>query len=130
MDCRLKGMSPISSRKHRAAVGLLQLADAPVAGPGKGAFLVAEKLTLQQGFGNRHAVDHQKRIVGPVAVLVDGPGHQFLARPGFPADQDRGAGGRNPPDGLVDLLHGRAAADDGLARGLVRRDVDIHRLSA
>jgi len=51
-------------------------------------------------------------------MLVDGPGHQFLAGPGLAAHQHGGVGGGGPADGLVEFLHGRALADDGLGRGL------------
>ena len=98
-------------------MGLLELPHPAVDGPGKGPLLVAEQFALQQGFGDGHAVDDQKGFGRPQAVLVDGPGHQFLAGAGFPPDEHGGVGGRHPADGLVDLLHGLAAADDGVRRG-------------
>ncbi len=68
-----------------------------------------------------------KRLVGPQAVLVDGAGDQLLAGAGFPPDQHGGLGGGDPPDGLVDILHGLAAADDGLAVRCGRGAVHVHR---
>ena len=86
---------------------------APVHGPGEGPFFVAEQLAFQERFGNGHAVDHQEGLVRAQAVLIDGPRHQFLARARFSPDEDRGVRGRHPAHGLVDLLHGLAAPDDG-----------------
>ena len=43
--------------QQRAAVGLLELADAPGDGAGEGALLVAEQLGFQQGLGDGGAVD-------------------------------------------------------------------------
>ncbi len=43
--------------QQRAAVGLLELADAPRDGAGEGALLVAEQFGFQQVLGDRRAVD-------------------------------------------------------------------------
>ena len=55
-------------------------------------------------------------ILTPLAVLIDGAGHQFLSRARFPADEHGGVGRGHPPDRLVELLHGRAAPHDGVGR--------------
>ena len=100
-----------------AAVGLLEAADAPGLGAGEGAALVAEQLALQQRLGNGGAVDGDERLVGAVAVLVEGAGDEFLAGAGLAADQHRDRGGGHPADFLVDVLHGAAAADEGETGG-------------
>ena len=51
--------------------------------------------------------------LGPGAVLVDRAGDQFLAGAALAGNQHRHVLGRDPADGLVDLAHGRARADDG-----------------
>ena len=47
--------------EERAAVGLLELADAAAVGPGERALLVAEQLALEQRLGDGGAVDRQER---------------------------------------------------------------------
>ena len=59
---------------------LLELADAAALRPGEGALLVAEQLALQQRLRDGGTVEGQERRLGPRAVLVDGAGHQLLAR--------------------------------------------------
>src|SRR5262245_27431804 len=109
-------------KKQGAAVGLLEPADAAALRPGEGALLVAEQLALQQRLRDGGAVQGQKRRLGPRAVLVDGPGHQLLARAALAGDQHRERLVGDAADGLVHLLHGRARTDDGFARlVLVRR---------
>ena len=50
-----------------------------------------------------------------MAVLVEGPGDQFLPRPGLAADQyGHGRGGKTT-EGLVDIEHGPAVPDEGVA---------------
>ena len=114
-------------QKDGAAVGLLDFADPPVGGAGEGAFLIAEKFTLQKGIGNGDAVDYQKRFVVPQTVLVDCAGGQFLAGAGFTPDQHCGLRRGHPADAFVDVLHFRAAADDGLPPAFFRHTVEIHR---
>src|SRR5262245_2991396 len=57
---------------------------------GEGPALVAEELGLEQGLGNGGAVDVDERAGAPRPSLVDRPGEQALARPGFAQDQDWG----------------------------------------
>ena len=74
--------------EERAAARLLELAHALAVGPGEGALFMAEQFGLQQGFGNGGAVDGQKLGRGPRTMLLDCPGHQFLARAALAQDQD------------------------------------------
>ena len=97
--------------EERAAVALLELADPLAVGPGERALLVAEQLALQQALRDGRAVDRQERLVGPLAVLVDGPGDQLLAGAALAEDQHRHVLRGDPADRLVHLLHRRAAAD-------------------
>ena len=99
--------------KQRAAVALLELADAAAVGAGEGALLVAEQLAFQQVLRDGGAVEGQERCFAPGAVLVDGPGDQFLAGAALAGDQHGDVLGRDAADGLVHLAHGRAGAENG-----------------
>ena len=112
--------------EERAAVALLELADAAAVGAGEGALLVAEQLALQQGLRDGGAVEGQERRLGPGAVLVDGAGDQFLAGAALAGDQHRHVLGGDAADGLVDLAHGRAGADDGAVHVGVRGGLGDH----
>ena len=57
--------------KQRAAVALLEFADAPLIGAGEGAPLVAKQLAFQQRVGNGGAVDGQKRLFRARAEMID-----------------------------------------------------------
>ena len=52
--------------QQRAAVGLLEFADAPRDRAGEGALLVAEQLGFEQSFGNGGAIDADERLLGAV----------------------------------------------------------------
>ena len=76
--------------------------------PGECAFLVAEQLALQQPGGDRRAIQFHERAALARAQVMHRPGNEFLARAGFPADQDGGVGGGDRRDLL----------EDGKERGL------------
>jgi hypothetical protein len=52
-----KGNVPDLIKKQCAAIGLLKTADTGFYGPGKRAFLLAEKFALQQGLGKGGAIN-------------------------------------------------------------------------
>ena len=108
-----------------AVVGLLEAADAPVFGAGKGAAFVAEQLAFEQGLGDGGAVDGDEGRLGAVAVLVNGAGDEFLAGAGLAADQDVDGLGGDAANLLVDRLHGAAVADQGGAGGPGRAQFDL-----
>ncbi|MNR66796.1 hypothetical protein D3C85_1904820 [compost metagenome] len=54
---------------------------------------MTEQFGLHQAFGERAAVDRDKRIVAPGAEVVQVTGHQFLAGAGFADDQHAGITG-------------------------------------
>ena len=83
-------------------------------GAGEGPLLVAEQFALEKGVRYGDAVDHEVGAFGPQAVLVDGAGHQFLARARLAAYQYQRVRGRGTADGLVDLVHGAARAHQRL----------------
>ena len=93
LACMGRGMSPISSRNTRAALGLHQQPGAVLAGVGERAPLVAEQLALQQGLGHRGAVDGHERPAPPLAAFVQRLGDQVLARAALPRDEHGRIGG-------------------------------------
>src|SRR5579885_612205 len=114
-------------QKNCSTVGLLEAADASAFGAGKGAPLVTEQFAFQQRFGNGGAVDGDERSGGPVAVLVNGAGNKLLAGAGLAADQHADRFGGDAADFLVNVLHGAAVADDGVASAA--RRAQGHRLN-
>ena len=89
---------------------------------GEGAPLEAEQLGLEQGLGDRGAVDLDERPRRPRAGPVKGAGQQPLARPRLALDQQRrqpaplGPVREQPPDRLPDGLDRRALPEQ-LAQG-------------
>ena len=69
--------------EQRAAVGLAEEAGTRGAGAREGPPHVAEQLALEQPFGERGAVDRHEPPVGALGEVVDGAGHQLLARAGL-----------------------------------------------
>ncbi len=99
-------------QKHGPAVGLLNAAHPPTDRPRERPFLVTEQLAFEQRFGNGHAIDHHEGLLGTQTVLVNRPGNELLPRPRLAANQHRGVRRSHPSNGLVDILHGLAPADD------------------
>ena len=116
--------------EQRAAVALLELADAAAVGAGEGALLVAEQLALQQRLGDGGAVQRQERRLRPRPVVVDGAGDELLAGAALAGDQDRDVLRGDAADGLVDLTHRRAAAEDRAIRVGIRLGLGDHRRGA
>ena len=99
-------------KKARSAVGFLKEASPRGYSPGKGPFLVAKKLALEEMFGKGGAVDGNEGPGGPGTVGVNAPGDEFLAGPTFPHDQNVGLTGCDLLDQVVNLDHGTASAHD------------------
>ena len=102
--------------EERAAVGLFQQALAGLLGPGERPADVAEQLALGQRRAERGDVDRHERPAAPPAVLMDRPGHQFLAGAALAADVDAGLGRGDDRNPLEDLLDGRRRADNRRGR--------------
>jgi len=62
---------------------------------------VAEQFTLQNTVGQGSAIDHHKGAIPAIAVVMDRPGHQFLACSAFTLDEHAGSG-RSYTQGKVD----------------------------
>jgi hypothetical protein len=102
--------------EQRAAVGQLEAALLAAGRAREGALLVAEQLGLQQGLGQRRAVDGHEGPALARRPVVDGPGEQLLAGTALALDEHGGRGvgdlldqGHQPPE------HG--AGPDDLALG-------------
>ena len=94
---------------------------------------MAEQLALQQRLGQRAAVDDDQRMKASRAAGMNGARHQFLSGAAFAGDEDRSIGWRDRLDGIEDVLHGGALADDvGRPRNLRDRllQTDIFLLGA
>jgi hypothetical protein len=98
--------------EDRALVGGLELADLVVDGAGEGALDVAEELRLDQGLGDRAAVDGDQGAAGARRSLVDLAGDQLLAGAGLAGDHDGDVDAGDLLDAAVDVDHLRAGADD------------------
>src|ERR1051326_6290868 len=96
------------------AVGQLEQSRPRAHRPGERALLVPEELALDQGRGNRGAVDLDERRRRAGAVVVDGAGEELLAGAGLALHHHRHLTvGRDPARLLDDLAERRALAEDG-----------------
>jgi len=103
-------------------VRLLDLArGAFLAGAGKGAALVAEQLGFDQRFGNRRAIERDKRLLGTRAAVVEGLGEDFLAGAGFALDQDRNVAAKHLAGAVDGELQARVAGVQRVEREWRRR---------
>ncbi len=100
-----------------ALVGRLEEPGLGAPGVREGASFESEELTLEEGLGDRRTVDVDEGTAAARAESMDQMGHQPLAGPGLPLDQDRGQtpadllAGNQAPDCFPDALHGRALAE-------------------
>ena len=78
---------------------------------------MSEQLAFQKGLRQGGAVEGQEPLGGAGAVVIDGAGHQLLAGAAFSHDQRGDVLRGDAADGLKDLAHGGAAADDVVAVG-------------
>ena len=74
-------------QEQRAAVGLFEASRALCRGAGEGALLMTEEFGLDQILGDGGHVQSDELVLLARAVAMQGMGHQFLARAGFPVDE-------------------------------------------
>ena len=74
--------------------------------------LDAEKLRLEERFGEGGAVDRDERTLASRALLVDQTGDQLLARAAFPRDENRNGRDRHPGHDVQDASHRNRLADE------------------
>src|SRR5271165_920937 len=77
---------------------------------GERALFVAEEFAFEKRFGECRAVYGHKWFGGSIAVAMDRPGHEFLARTGFSGDEDGGRSRRNPGDAVANVANDLALA--------------------
>ena len=104
--------------KQTATVGMLDLADAALAGTGEGVRFVAEYLALEQALRQAAAVEGDELFALASAEVVQAARDQFLAGAGFALDQHVGVGIGDVGDQFAQLLHGRRTTDDALLQRL------------
>ena len=97
--------------QNRAAVGELELPYLALVRASERAPLVAEQLTFQQRLRDRHTVELHGGPIGPLALGVNGFGHELLAGAAFTQHQHGGIRPHDFVEGLEDLSHGRRLAD-------------------
>ena len=119
-------MSPISSRNRVPPLHCSNLPMRRRSAPVKAPFSWPNSSLSSRLLRDGRAVEGQERRLGPGAVLVDGAGDQLLAGAALAGDQHRHVLGGDAADGLVDLAHGRAGADDGAVHVRVRRGLGDH----
>ena len=116
-DLQILRQLPYFVQKQGSALG--QFETSPLAGdrPGERAFLMAEEFAFKHARIEGHAVDRDKGLVLARRGIVDGTGHQFLARAGLARYEHGGAAGRGTLDHLQDPADGPAFADDLVQTG-------------
>lgn len=77
-------------------MGRLHQADVALLCAGESAFLVAKKLTLEEGLTQSRAVQWHKGFVGAGAGVVNGLGDQFFPSTGFAQQEHGGVARRHP----------------------------------
>ena len=111
-------------KKQRATIGRLDPPDLTLMGASKCALFVAKQFGLDQVFGDRAAVDRDKRLGMALGLAVQGFGHQFFAGAAVAADQDRGLSGRQLGQQLAQLAD-RSAVAQQLVFGLVHCGITL-----
>src|SRR5260370_12308421 len=79
-ELRLRGKGEIDDLVQKKASALCNL-ESPLLSPicpGKRALLIAEEFRLDQGVGNRAAVDGDNRPFASAPPVIDRPSHEFL----------------------------------------------------
>src|SRR2546425_9207278 len=71
-----------------SAIRLFEFTQMPDCGTGEGAFLVTEKLGLNQFGGNRRAIQGDERVLATRRFFMDGPRNKLFAGSGFAENAD------------------------------------------
>ena len=93
-------------------VRLLEPALPGADGTGERTANVAEQLGLEECLRNRAAVERDKTVRSPGAVVVNGARDDLLAGSGFSGDQNRAVRSRHGLEQMKQLLHRPAAPQD------------------
>src|SRR5688572_15325767 len=79
---------------------------------GEGAFLVSKQFAFEQVFWNGSAIHGHKRIIFPLALSMDGTGHELFAGAALTGDKHRDIGKRNSFDETEDVSNASRFADN------------------
>ena len=101
--------------EDRPPLGPLEATPFPGYGTGEGPFFMAEKLTVDEAFRYRPAVDLYERAVFAGRRVVDGVGDHLLAGAGFSEQQNRTVQLGHLPDASHHLLQPHVRADNLIA---------------
>jgi hypothetical protein len=101
-------------QEDAALAGQLHQALAVLVGPGERSAHVPEQRALEQGLRNGRAVHRHEGRVPPRPRLVQGPGHQLLARARLPQQQHGQIRGGQRLDIVEDGPHGPAHGHDAM----------------
>src|SRR5262245_7322526 len=112
LDLRVEWQLAHLVEEQRAAVGLLELADALVDGARERAPLMAEQNALDQVLGDGAAVDGDEGLCLALALALDGARDQLLADAALALDQHGDIGGGGAATKSDRTGHGRAADDE------------------
>ncbi len=112
LACRSSRISEISSSSSVPRCARSKAPSTRFTAPGERPPLVAEERALHQSLRERGAVELDEGPVAAVALVVDRPREQLLARAALALQQHRGAGGRRHRHRLQDAAQRRALADD------------------
>src|SRR5262245_28832220 len=99
-------------KENRSFVSLFKASDACLMSSGESSFHMPEKLTLQQSFGNRAAVDADDLLLASLAVEMNRLGNELLARASLTGNQDGTVGARDRLNHLKNFLHWFAVANN------------------
>src|SRR4029077_8834318 len=92
-------------QKQGAGVRELEFAFFLCISAGESTLLMSKQFTLKQIFRNSSAIDNNKRVVLPLALSMNGVGHEFFAGSALPTYQYRNIGKGNPLNKAEDVLH-------------------------
>src|SRR5690606_27718230 len=98
-------------QQERTAAGFGKQTLSSLSGSSESSGLMAKKLTFHQVGWNTRAVYRQERCARPLALSVNRPRHQFLARAAFAVDQDRCLTSCDLLNLASQSIHGLALAD-------------------
>ena len=73
---------------------------------------MTEELGFQEGFGNRAAIESDESVRPARAVVMDSSGDDFLARAGFPSNEDRAVRACHGLKQVKQLLHRPASPEN------------------
>ena len=130
LDLQVGGHLGDLVEEQRAAVGELEVPGTALVGSGEGAFLVPEKLALDQVRRDRAAVDRHERLLAPARQGMDRLGGRLLAAAALARDHDRRIRARDSRDDRARLAHGVRDAHHrpemaGLVQGLPQGGVAV-----